>query len=279
MKYKMIAIDMDGTLLNSEKKIGRLDKEAIRKASEDGIKVIICTGRIYASARFFAKELNLKTPIVACNGGLIKFDETGEVLFKEPIPNDEFMKVMHICDEMDFYYHAYDDKVFYSKALKYSTLNNFNWNKKQVEEDRINIKISKNIKSIILDDDAGIIKILVVDEDKEKLMELKKRLMNVEGIEVSSSWWNNVEIMKKGVQKGRALEMLCSYFGVEKEDVIAIGDNENDLSMIKYANMGVAMGNATDLVKAESDFVTDTNDNHGVCKAIEELVYEKSSGC
>lgn len=97
-------------------------------------------------------------------------------------------------------------------------------------------------------------------------------MLKVKGIEVVSSYENNFEIMTNGVSKGRGVEILAAYYNIKPEEIICIGDNENDLSMIKFAALGVAMGNAPSSIKEQADYVTDTNDNDGVAKVIEKFI-------
>lgn len=140
-----------------------------------------------------------------------------------------------------------------------------------------NIKIkylssSMKIHDMICKNEKDIIKFEIISLNDKKLKLFRKELKDIKEIEVASSSKKNVEVTTKGVSKGNALKFLCEYFNIKKEEVMAIGDSENDISMLQYAGFGVAMGNAIDTVKKEAEFITETNDNDGVAKAIEEYV-------
>ena len=115
----------------------------------------------------------------------------------------------------------------------------------------------------------------MTENNLRNIEEIKMRLKKIDTIEVVSSNHNNFEIMNKGVSKGKAVETLAKEYGILKDEVIAIGDGENDLSMISYAGLGVAMGNSSDYIKEHADYVTDTNVNGGVGKVIKKFVLNK----
>ncbi|WXR61634.1 Cof-type HAD-IIB family hydrolase [Peptostreptococcaceae bacterium AGR-M142] len=275
MKYKLIVTDMDGTLLSSNKTISKRNKETIKCIMDKGYNVAIATGRMYDSAKYFAKVLDLNLPIIACNGGIVKNPITKEVLYKNFIEINKLKKVLDICDDMNIYYHCYDDEIFYSKEEKYSTKFNLDWNKDKDEDDKLNILVDKNIKKILIEERKEILKILIIDEDVSKLKELRKKLENISDIEISSSLKTNLEVMKKNVSKGNALELLCEKLNIKLNEVIALGDNENDLSMLNIAGLSVGMGNADEYIKQKVDFVTLNNDEDGVAYALKEILDEE----
>jgi Cof subfamily protein (haloacid dehalogenase superfamily) len=271
MKYKLIVTDMDGTLLSDHKEIPKENKEALKKAKKIGIKVAIATGRIYTSARYYSNLLELDTPIIACNGAIIREEKTNNTLYENTIHQDDCKKVANICEKFGMYYHFYNDRGFYCKELKYSSLKYSKWNETQTEENRLNIQIMDDPIEYIENTD-NILKFVVIDDDLDKLNKVKNELKKIDNIEVSKSWHNNIEVMNKGVSKGEAVKKLAEYFGVKQEEIITFGDNFNDLSMIEYAGMGVAMGNSEDKVKKQANFITDSNDRGGVAKALNELL-------
>ncbi|WFD09551.1 Cof-type HAD-IIB family hydrolase [Tepidibacter hydrothermalis] len=271
MKYKLIVTDMDGTLLSDHKEITKENKKALKKATEIGVKVAIATGRIYTSARYYANLLELDAPIVACNGAIIREEKTNNTLYKNTMNEEDCKKVVNICDRLGVYYHFYNDTGFYCKELKYSSLQYSKWNENQLEENRVNIKVMDDPIKFIQNTD-GILKFVIIDDDLDKLDEVRKELEKIDNIEVSKSWHNNIEVMNNGVSKGEAVKKLAEHFGVKQEEIITFGDNFNDLSMIEYAGMGVAMGNSEDKVKEKANFITDSNERSGVAKALNELL-------
>lgn len=272
MKYKLVAIDMDGTLLNSQHEISERNKKAIKDATEKGINIVITTGRIFTSAKYYAKLLGIKTPIIACNGAYIREYERNNVIYDCPMNLEDCIKVLVEAEKNEIYYHLYDNQNFYVKELKYSSLKYFNWNNEQKPEDRINIHIESNLIQLLEMEKPKIYKIVLMDENKDKLVRFRDLIEKNKEIEIDSSWHNNLEIMNKGVSKGNALNHLCKLLGIKNSEVAAIGDNHNDISMFKYSGYSIAMGNAEEQIKNMADFVTDTNDNDGVAKAIEKIL-------
>ncbi|RKD29092.1 Cof-type HAD-IIB family hydrolase [Thermohalobacter berrensis] len=273
MAYKLIAVDMDGTLLNSNKEVSSKNKNALKVATEKGIQVVITTGRIFTSARYYAKLLGLITPIISNNGAYICEYHRNNVLYENPIRNYELKEVIKDIEEEGMYYHFYGNDTFYTKELDYTSKELYEWNKEQKPGDKINIEVLENPLNFIEEKDPDIYKLVVIDENQDKLKYIRQKLSINDNIEIVSSWSNNVEVMNKGVSKGSALKELCKIFNIKREEVIAIGDHQNDLSMIEFAGTGIAMGNAEDEIKKKAKYITDTNDNDGVAKALKELVF------
>lgn len=272
MNYKLIAIDMDGTLLNSQNKISCENILAIKKAADLGVKVVLTTGRIFTSALYYAKDLNINTPIIACNGAYITEQDKSIIYFEDSMTLDAVESVINLAEKEGLYYHFYDDSRFYARKLTKTVEKYYRWNIDKKEKDRLNIRIVDEPLDVVKRENVKVFKIVFVDDDLEKMKQFKEKLLNIQGIEVSSSWWNNIEVMNKGVSKGYALNVLCEKLNIDNKNVMAIGDNENDISMLNFAGIGVAMGNGEDIIKEVADYVTDTNEENGVAKAIEKFV-------
>lgn len=272
MNYKLIAIDMDGTLLNSQNKISTRNILAIKKSADLGVKVVLTTGRIFTSALYYAKDLNINTPIIACNGAYIAEQDKSIIYLEDSMTLDAFENVINLAEKEGLYYHFYDDSSFFAKGLTKTVENYYRWNIDKKEKDRLNIRIVDKPLDVVRRENINVYKIVFVEDDSEKINTFKEKLSNIQGIAVSSSWWNNIEVMNKGVSKGYALNVLCQKFNIDGKNVMAIGDNENDISMLKFAGKGIAMENGEGIVKEIADYVTDTNDESGVAKAIEKFV-------
>ncbi|WP_246637683.1 Cof-type HAD-IIB family hydrolase [Crassaminicella profunda] len=270
--YKLVVSDMDGTLLNSNNMVSENNKKAFKALLENNIHVAIATGRIYTSARVYAKHLDMVTPIIACNGAVIRNLEDDQILYESHIQKEDCLKVIHILRKHNTYFQYYSLDTFYTEKLSHSSLKYSEWNKTLKEEDRIRIDVIKDSYEQIKNSDENIYKFNVINDDNEVLNRIKKELKEIETIEVSKSWHNNLEIMNKGVSKGNAIDHLANILGVKKEEVMTFGDNENDISMLTYAGMGVAMGNAEEIVKKQADYVTATNDEDGVAKALNKFI-------
>jgi len=270
--YKMIAIDLDGTLLNSEKKISAQNKTALRHAMEKGVKIVICSGRIYAFAGKYAREVGSKEPVITCNGAVIRSTDTGEVLFSRPLSTTDCLKVIELCHEEDIYFHFYTDDTMYAEKLERSALNIWKRNMELPEEERINLQITDDAGKILKSSDKPPIKLVAISDDAGKLSRVREKAERIGSVDVTSSGSNNFEVVAKGINKGMALEFLSGKLGINRNEIIAIGDNENDAPMLRYAGMAVAMGNADKAIKDMADFVTLTNDEDGVAEAIKKLI-------
>jgi Cof subfamily protein (haloacid dehalogenase superfamily) len=136
----------------------------------------------------------------------------------------------------------------------------------------IDMTVFEDVEEILQIKDINIYKFLFVDNDRDKLNNLRMELNKLEKIGTSSSWDNNIEAMGLNVSKGEALKELCNKLKISQDEVIAIGDSENDLSMLNFAGLGVAMGNADENIKEQADYITDSNNEDGVAKVIEKFV-------
>jgi Cof subfamily protein (haloacid dehalogenase superfamily) len=269
--YKLICLDMDGTLLNSKGQVSERNLEAIKKAHEKGVKVTVCTGRLFTSARFYADMLGVEVPVIASNGAYIREKDKNEIIYKSPLGFENSMRILEVLKKHDitFFYHTFDT-VFMKKLGPDSAYVNIN--KTLPKDKQINLQAVDNWEDVFKSNSEEILKCMCSEKDVLRIAKAKEELLRYGDIEVVSSMYNNFEVMKKRVSKGRAVEILAGFYNLNREEVMCIGDNENDISMIKYAGMGVAMGNGEEYVKELADFVTDTNDNDGVAKAIEKFI-------
>ncbi|MCX7951835.1 MAG: Cof-type HAD-IIB family hydrolase [Clostridiales bacterium] len=274
MKYKLIAMDMDGTLLNSQKQVTEYTKEVLRKAADRGVKLVVCTGRIFTSAKSYARIIGTKAPIIASNGAYIREKDREEVIYEKYINKEKLLKIIRLSREWGFYPHIYTTDTIYSEKLIHSSLNYSKWNETVPEEEKINIKIVDNLEDIVNEKGEAFLKVVVMaqDDEIERLQQLKNYIRENVDVAVFSSYMNNFEVMDKEVSKGRALEILAGYYNLSKDEIICFGDNENDKTMFEFAGFPVAMGNAEEELKKIAAYVTVSNDEDGVAKAIEKIV-------
>lgn len=272
MQYKLIVVDMDGTLLNTKHQVSKETRETLAKAMEQGVKVGIATGRIYPSARYYGNLLGLSTPIIACNGAIVKDEEKGEIIFSDAMQKDDVIKIINICKKHDIYFHFYDHDRFYIEREKYNSFDFQDWTFKESMEDQVGITQLEDAISYVEKNNIDVLKITILDEDMNKLENIKKQISQISTIEIAKSWYNNMEIMNKEVSKGKGIEALAKKLGIEKDEIIAFGDNYNDLSMKDYVKTFVAMENGVDSVKEKADYVTASNDKNGVAKGIKKFV-------
>lgn len=275
MKYKLIATDMDGTLLNSQNKISHRNREVLFKAVEEGIYIVLSTGRILKSALYYGNTIGLSSPIIACNGALISCENGKDILYENPMDMASIKNVIKLAEESGIYYHFYNANTFYSKEISDKMLKFYESYENNLEKQQINLELFQNPMEILNEKSPIIYKFVFIEDDEDKLLEFRKKLENVEGINISSSWYNNIEVMNKGVSKGTGLEYLIKKLNIDKSEVVAIGDNENDISMFNMAGLAIGMKNGAESIKEHVHVITNTNDEDGVAKAIEKYVLNK----
>ncbi|NEW65507.1 HAD family phosphatase [Carnobacteriaceae bacterium zg-84] len=268
---KLIAIDLDGTLLTSDKTISQRNKEVIKQAKEQGIKIVLCTGRPIMGIRAFLEELDLISEHDHCitfNGGLVQVTETEEILAQKAHTKADVEHIYDVCFSVGLPINAIDlEKVYepiyppHNRSLYPDIINNLLFEHRDIDSfdaDHMFNKVVSCCPQDVLDS-----KIAVLPETfKNDYTLLKSRPILL-------------EILPKDVDKGYGLKCLCELLNIKAEEVLACGDEENDLAMLTYAGYGVAMGNATQDVKNAAKYITDTNDADGVAKAIELYVLHK----
>lgn len=271
--YKMIVTDMDGTVLGTDHNITEDNKIALKKAEDMGIKVVFATGRFHESAKVHIDFLEEKMPIISSNGSIIKNPITDEVLYCNSIAQDKCIQIIDILDKYHLKYQIYTDEIVlqkYDTEEEKQIIIDFI---KKVFSDKFEIIFKKDLKESIKN--KNILKFNLMELDRVELIDtVRKDLNKIDGVEITSSWKNNLEIMAKGSTKGKAVEFLSNLLNINMEEIIAFGDNYNDVSMIEVVGTGVAMGNAEEGVKNIADYVTDTNSESGVAKAIDNLVFK-----
>lgn len=273
MSIKLICIDMDGTLLKDQQTVSNNNKEAIKEAIRRGVHVAITTGRVYDCAKMYSKEIGLNTPIISSNGAFIG-GSNGEVIYNNPLNIEELKKFYSVTKKYGLMaYLTTNFGIVSDDELPVNHVYNV-LNKKLPDDKKIRIEMFKDIYVALKKFDGQILKgVCVEKKNKENLIKARKELESLNSnMEIVASWNDNFEIMQKGSTKGDAVKRLAEYFNISREEVMCIGDSENDFSMIEYSGIGVAMGNAIEKVKFASDYITDTNINDGVAKAIKKFV-------
>lgn len=265
MKYKAIALDLDGTLLNSKKEISRRNKEIIKKAAKAGVKIILASGRPVPGIVNIAKQLQLHEVggyILAYNGGMIIDCKTGDVIRRETIPEKYYADIVHCARKYDIATLTYDSHGIIT--------NDENDEHVQLESRINNIPIRQVFH---LEEEAQLdppVKFLCVGDHKtlKKVQaKLEEKLNGAVNIFFSEPFF--LEITPQGIEKASSLEILLNELGLERKSLIACGDGYNDIPMMRYAGLSVAMANAQEETKEWADFIAPSNDEDGVAVAIE----------
>ncbi len=268
--YKIIACDLDETLLNSgDRKVSQKNINAIRKARGLGIKFVLATGRGYRTVSGTLQELGLYDQpgefVISFNGGAITENKGSRLLHFDGLPFDTAAELYKRGLDYDVCIHAYTKEDVYVYNLMQS--------ERDYVQGRMQL-IETNEKSLDFLQGQDIVKILYMNHDYQYLKKIEEDFLDLASIlEVSYSSNRYIEFNRKGVNKGKGLLTLAGLLGVKQEETIAIGDNFNDLSMIRAAGVGVGVQNTAADMKPECDLITDaTNDEGAVAEVIERLV-------
>lgn len=271
--YKLIALDIDGTLLKEDRTISKETFNAIQKAKNKGIKIVLSTGRPILGIKKYLKELNLINEddyAIAYNGALVQNTKTGEIICKNPMTLSDLHYLYNLSKKLDVNIHALTDTTCITpKWSKYS----------QLESDLNGIPLDI-IDFNKIDENTTIVKIMFIDEPHilDRVVEqLPQELYNKYTILRSTPYF--LEFLNKKVNKGYGVELLAQTLGIKPEEIICVGDAGNDIHMIQFAGLGVAMGNAFPEVKDIADYVTLSNEEHGVAHVINKFILneEKAS--
>lgn len=267
---KIIISDMDGTLLKTDKSISKNTIDTVNYMRRQDIDFTIATGRIYPVVLDTVDEMNITKPLILCNGAIIQDPITQEIYYSKTLDNSIAVEILKKIEKMNCYFYYYTDDSINAKSLKYTTAHYNEQNKKSKQEKKIKINILEEVIEKAKND--IIYKIVALDDNKDKLEDIKKKLQEFKDyITIVSSYHNNIEIVANGVDKGSGVKFFAQKFGYDIKNIMCIGDEENDESMLKVAGFSVAMGNANNNMKKIADFITDTNDNDGMSKAILEF--------
>lgn len=266
---KIIAVDIDGTLINSRRELTERTKNALIKAQKLGHIVVIASGRDPFGVFPFAKELEFDKfngLLSNFNGGRITNFQTKEVLINHSLDLDLAKEIlMYSKDNIDMNYIIYTDKDIITNSNKTYVIDEIS--KKAFTSyrviDNLAYKLDFSPNKIMFSQDPSLI-----DKDAKKL---KDKFFDKTNQVKSTPYF--YEIMPKGVDKGRSLAEIASYFNMDMKDVIAFGDEENDLTMIEMAGMGVVMENGSDFMKNKADFITKSNDEDGIAFYLENYVF------
>ena len=271
MNTQLIVLDLDGTLLNNQHRINKETKDFIINLN-DNIKIVIATGRTYTAAKRYHNELNLKTPLISCNGAFIYNPIYKKTIFGHSINKANLNKIFNILLKNDTFFQFYTADTIYSTEVKYLLSDWINQNKYLSKKDKINIVIIDNPINTLNNLNQPIFKVLAIEENKEKNKKLLNELKTLKNIEIVSSFENGIDIMTSNINKGTALEFVANYLKIPISQTLAIGDNNNDASMLKKASIGIAMENATILAKKNADYITTSNEFNGVLNALKKHI-------
>jgi len=275
MQIGLIAVDMDGTLLNPDSKISAKDAQALRDAARAGIGVAICSGRMPEDIDYHAAEADLDCWVSGANGCRVYDAPYGKLVEEHRLDTRAALACIDLLGQFKGRGLVLHAGVGADVALSHVPQDEWYTQWLQKRERRGRSPARFGIAALRKAAEAGIHNMLVSiegEEDDGALAEAAALFRSLAGVEITSSWEYNFEVLPAGVNKGTSLAKLAARLGVPRERVMAIGDQENDREMLLWAGYGVAMGNAIPEIQAISRFVTADNASHGVAEAVGRVV-------
>lgn len=288
--YKLVAIDLDGTLLNSYGEVSENTKEEIKKAIENGVEVVLASGRPISSVEDLANELQANHYLISGNGAIVYDMYKKEVVYDKFLSKEQVLNIVKICEENSIYYNIYTENEVLTKSLNYNTLFYYSENTHKQEEKRTNINILTDVYDYILkSNDQKYLKVTVCDQSQIVFVSIIKKLRTINDIDVLDVAHMSKKIIKSGteevlveycyteitnknVNKWTALEYIMKEKNIDRNEVVAIGDNINDKEMIEEAGLGVAMGNSTPVIKEVANVEVGTNNEEGVRETFQKYI-------
>ncbi len=265
MTIKLIAIDMDGTLLLPDHSISPAVKSAIARAREQGIRVVLTTGRPFTGVANYLKELGMVLESDYCityNGALVQNASDGSTVAQTPLTYDDYRYLEALSREVGSHFHALDRNTLYTanRDVSYYT----------VHESYVASIPLQFCEAENMDKQIQLLKVMMIDEPAvldKAIARIPAEVKEKYTVLKSSPYF--LEILNKKVTKGTGVASLAKVLGIKAEEIMAIGDQENDIAMLEYAGIGVAMDNAIDAAKAAANHITKSNLEDGVAYAIE----------
>jgi len=263
--YKMVAVDLDDTLLNDEFQVTDVNRETIRKVLELGIKVCIVSGRSYGSFKKYIKDLGINHLCGSLNGANVTDPRTDKRVFGLAIDSDICYEILKVIEPLGIhvnYYH--DQKVVCSEktqhAIEYMKLTG------------TEIEFVGALKEYHKKAQAG--KLLLIDT-REKLDTVRQSLSTRyrDRVNFCYSKPNFLEAFNIHTSKGQAVKFISEHYGIKPEEIIAIGDGENDIAMLEFAGLGITLANSSDKVKSKADYITTSNNESGVAFALKKFIF------
>ncbi len=286
--YKLIAIDLDGTLLNSYGQISEKNRNALNKAKEHNAEIIIASGRTTDSVRNIANDIGAKSYIICGNGSLIYDLQKEEIIYDKFIDKKKALQIIEICEQNSIYYNIYTENMVITKTLNNNVLFYYQENASKPDNKKTKINIVQDIYKYVEElENQHILKITISDSNSIIFNGIIRKLRNIKDIDVldvahmsrkiiktgteeTVIEYYYTEITSKNVDKWYAIEYLMDKLNIQRQEVMAIGDNVNDKMMIENAGCGVAMGNSAPYIKESADIVVSNNNEDGVAEAIEQ---------
>lgn len=271
MRYKLVALDIDGTLINSSHEIPEENIRTIRELKNFGVQFVIVTGRPDPLTKEYVRQLGIESPVIGCNGATVRDVMSGELFEIEALKTQSLLEVFSF----------FKSKKLHPRLFSLDTV--YTSNPNELDEAKnpfaiFSIRLKKHMNIVEYDDvndlinnHVEIIKVVYATKNIESIALLQESLRKIKHIEVVRGAKNSLDIMREKVSKGNTLLKYANKLGIKKSEIIAIGDGENDLSMLNAAGFSVTLENGEECLKEMVDMVTVSNDDAGVSVALREI--------
>lgn len=284
--YKLVAIDLDGTLLNSYGQISEKNRKTLKEAQINKVNIVLASGRLLNSVKNIASDLGDNRYIICGNGSLIYDLQKDEIIYDKFIEIKKVLQIIDICEKNSIYYNIYTESMVIAKTLENNVLFYHQENANKPENKKTKINLVDNIYDYVKNlKNENILKITISDKSSIIFNSIIKKLRNIKNIDVLDVAHMSRKIIKSGteevsleyyyteitnenVDKWNAIEWLAEKLEIKNEEIMVIGDNVNDKMMIENAGLGIAMGNSAPYIKEVADKVVSSNNENGVAQAI-----------
>ncbi|AFJ47712.1 pyridoxal phosphatase [Shimwellia blattae] len=267
MRYRVIALDLDGTLLTPAKTILPESLAALHQARQAGYQVLIVTGRHHVAIHPFYQALALDTPAICCNGTYLYDYQAKKVLSADPLPVNQALSLLDLLDAHHIHGLMYiDDAMVYETSTGHVERTR-KWAEHLPAAQRPVFRQVDSLRQAARDAQA-IWKFALTDSSNDKLSDFTRSVESELGLACEWSWHDQVDIARQGNSKGNRLAQWAASQGIDMQEIVAFGDNYNDISMLKNVGLGVAMGNAVDEVKKCADLVIGANTEPGISEVV-----------
>ncbi|WP_311370217.1 HAD family hydrolase [Anaerococcus hydrogenalis] len=273
---KLFAMDLDGTSLDSNSILQKKTIKALKKLDENGIKFVFTSGRATPSVRYLMDLTGIDNPMVTNNGALA-FINKENLIYENPLKHEEVKELINYSESNKFFYQFYDKDTYYSNRIWPERFDHLENNSSYGMNFQVNFSFStKPLKELELRKDSAFKFQIFPDVNKpEEERKILEKVADM-GLYPTTSAFGMIEIMQNNVNKYRGLSKIGNLLGISKEEMAAIGDQDNDIPMLSNVGLSFAMGNAIDEVKKISDYIVSSNDDFGLVEAIN-IVLEKNS--
>lgn len=281
---RIVALDLDGTLLDSEKRLSEVNRDALARAAKKGVEIVPTTGRFFGMMPPAVRDLPFVRYAITINGAQVYDRETDTAIVRDEIPLDMALGVMEVLDRYDVIYDCYRQNwgwmtaALQEKAADYATNEHY---LRMVREFRKPVpELKAHLRETAANGDVQKIMLFAANRERSAAIDRLRGLSDeiaarFPEIKVTASTWNNLELNIRTAHKGNALRRFAEHLGLTLENCMAFGDGMNDFTMVEAAGLGIAMANAEPEVKRVAKDMVPSNDEDGVARGIEKWIFSR----